>query len=110
MPPQPNMQKMLKQVQKMQSDMEAAQAKLKDETVEAAAGGGTVKVVVSGDLVVQSVTIDPEAVDPDDVELLQDLVVAAVNSALEDAQKMASDRMGAITGGMNLGGMGLPGF
>jgi DNA-binding YbaB/EbfC family protein len=114
MPPQPNMQQMLKQVQKMQQDMMEAQEALKDERVEASAGGGMVKVVVSGDLVVQSVTIDPEAVDPEDVDLLQDTVLAAVNEALRSAQELAASKMGGVAGGMGgaggLGGLGLPGF
>lgn len=106
--PQPNMQKMLKQVQKMQADMEAAQAALKDEVVEASAGGGMVTVKVTGDLEVKAVAIDPEAVDPEDVELLQDMVLAATNEALRAAQELASKRLGGITGG--LGGLGLPGL
>jgi DNA-binding YbaB/EbfC family protein len=106
--PQPNMNQMLKQVQKMQQDMMAAQESLKDEVVDASAGGGMVKVQVSGDLVVKSVTIDPAAVDPDDVELLQDMVLAAVNEGLRAAQELASAKLGGIAGG--LGGLGLPGF
>jgi nucleoid-associated protein EbfC len=115
MPPQqPNMQQMLKQVQKMQADMVAAQEALKDETVEATSGGGMVTVRVSGELVVQSITIDPEAVDPDDVEMLSDMVLAAVNEGLRKAQELAAERLGAVTGGLGgpggLGGLGLPGF
>ena len=110
--PQPNMQQMLKQVQKMQAEMAAAQEQLKDEIVEASAGGGMVTVKVSGDLDVKAVTIDPEAVDPDDVELLQDMVLAAVNEALRAAQELASKRLGGIAGGLGGpgGGLGLPGF
>jgi DNA-binding YbaB/EbfC family protein len=113
--PQPNMQQMLKQVQKMQAEMMAAQEQLKDEVVEASAGGGMVTVKVSGDLEVKSVAIDPEAVDPEDVELLQDMVLAATNEALRAAQEMASKKLGGITGGLGgpgggLGGLGLPGF
>lgn len=115
MPQQPNMQQMLKQVQKMQQEMMAAQETLKDEQVEASSGGGMVTVKVSGDLVVKSVRIDPEAVDPDDVELLQDVVLAAVNEALRAAQELAAQRMGGITGGLGGagglgGGLGLPGL
>jgi DNA-binding YbaB/EbfC family protein len=114
MPQPPNMQNMLKQVQKMQQDMMAAQEALKDEVVEASAGGGMVTVKVSGDLVVKDVRIDPEAVDPDDVELLQDMVLAATNEALRAAQELAADKLGAVTGGLGgpggLGGLGLPGF
>jgi len=106
--PQPNMQQMLKQVQKMQAEMAAAQESLKDEVVEASAGGGMVTVKVSGDLEVKSVAIDPEAVDPEDVELLQDTVLAATNEALRAAQELASKRLGGIAGG--LGGLGLPGM
>ncbi|MDO8209836.1 YbaB/EbfC family nucleoid-associated protein [Conexibacter sp. CPCC 206217] len=112
--PQPNMQKMLKQVQRMQADMMAAQERLKDEVVEAAAGGGMVTVKISGDLEVKSITIDPEAVDPDDVDMLQDTILVAVNEAIRAAQEMAERRLGGITGGMGgpggLGGLGLPGF
>jgi nucleoid-associated protein EbfC len=109
--PQPNMQQMLKQVQKMQADMVAAQEQLKDEVVEASAGGGMVTVKISGDLDVKSVSIDPEAVDPDDVELLQDMVLAATNEAIRAAQELASQRLGGIAGGAGgLGGLGLPGF
>ncbi len=107
-PGQPNMQQLLKQAQKMQQDMAAAQEALKDETVEASSGGGMVKVVVTGDLDIKSITIDPQAVDPDDVELLQDMVLAAVNEGLRSAQELAASKMGGIAGG--LGGLGLPGF
>ena len=117
MPPQPNMQQMLKQVQKMQADMVAAQESLKDESVEATSGGGMVTVKVSGELVVQAITIDPEAVDPEDVEMLSDMVLAAVNEGLRKAQDLAAERIGAVTGGLGglggpggLGGLGLPGF
>jgi DNA-binding YbaB/EbfC family protein len=106
--PQPNMQQMLKQVQKMQQDMMAAQESLKDEVVEASAGGGMVTVEVTGDLQVKSVKIDPRAVDPEDVELLQDMVLAAVTEAMRAAQELASSKLGGITGG--LGGLGLPGL
>ena len=106
--PQPNMQQMLKQAQKMQQDMLPAQESLKDEVVEASAGGGMVTVQVTGDLDVKSITIDPEAVDPEDVELLQDMVLAAVNEALRSAQELAASKLGGIAGG--LGGLGLPGL
>src|SRR5947209_19883019 len=105
--PQPNMQQLLKQAQKMQEEMIAAQEALKDEVVEASAGGGMVTVKVSGDLTVKSVVIDPQAVDPEDVELLADMVIAAVNEALRSAQDLASSRLGGIAGG--LGSLGLPG-
>jgi nucleoid-associated protein EbfC len=112
--PQPNMQQMLKQVQRMQAEMVAAQEALKDEVVEASAGGGMVTVKVSGDLDVKSISIAPEAVDPEDVELLQDMVLAAVNEGLRAAQELASKKLGGITGGLGgpggMGGLGLPGF
>jgi nucleoid-associated protein EbfC len=112
--PQPNMQQMLKQVQKMQEDMAKAQEELKSEVVEGKAGGGAVVVEVTGELVVKSITIAPEAVDPDDVEMLADLVLAAVNQGLQAAQDLAAQRLGAATGGLGgpggLGGLGLPGF
>ena len=102
---QPNMNQMLKQAQKMQADMARIQEELKNETVEASAGGGMVKVAMTGDLAVQSVTIDPDAVDPDDVEMLQDMVAAAVNEASRQAQELANRRMGEATGGMNIPGL-----
>ncbi|HLM50950.1 MAG TPA: YbaB/EbfC family nucleoid-associated protein [Solirubrobacteraceae bacterium] len=106
--PQPNMNQMMKQVQKMQADMMAAQEELKDEKVEGSAGGGAVKVVITGDLVVQSIAIDESAIDPEDPELLQDMVVAAVNESIRAAQELAATKMGGLTGG--LGGLGLPGL
>jgi nucleoid-associated protein EbfC len=108
MPQPPNMQQLLQQAQKMQADMLAAQESLKDELVEASAGGGMVVVQVTGDMVVKSIKIDPEAVDPEDVELLQDMVLAAVNEGMRSAQELAAAKMGGIAGG--LGGLGLPGF
>ena len=111
---QPNMNAMLKQVQKMQADMAKAQEELKNEVVEASAGGGMVTVKVSGDLEVREVRIDPQAVDPDDVELLQDMVLAAVNEGVRAAQELAANKLNAAAGGLagpgGLGGLGLPGF
>jgi DNA-binding YbaB/EbfC family protein len=108
------MNQILKQAQKMQEDMLAAQESLKDEVVEATAGGGMVTVKASGDLQIKSITIDPEAVDPEDVEMLQDTVLAAVNGALNAAQELAASKMGGIAGGLGgpggLGGLGLPGM
>jgi len=109
----PNMQQMMGQVQKMQQDMEAAQRELEEQTVEASAGGGMVTVTVTGGLVIQAVKISPDAVDPEDVEMLCDLVLAATNEALRAAQELAASRMGAVTGGLDLGslgGLGLPGL
>src|SRR5579863_9277575 len=96
--PQPNMQQLLQQAQKMQQEMLAAQESLKDEIVEASAGGGMVTVKATGDLVVKEIVIDPQAVDPEDVELLQDMVLAAVNEGLRAAQDLATSRLGGIAG------------
>jgi nucleoid-associated protein EbfC len=113
----PNMQQMMQQVQKMQKDMAVAQEELKNEVVEASAGGGMVTVKVSGDLQLREVNIDPSAVDPDDVEILGDMVLAAVNEALRAAQELAERKMGGATAGLDLGalggglgGLGLPGL
>jgi len=100
-----NFGSMMKQAQKMQTKMAEMQEQLKEETVDASAGGGVVRVVLSGDIRVKEVHIDPSAVDPDDVELLQDLVAAAVNEAIRAAQELSSTRMAEITGGMNLPGL-----
>ena len=116
MPQPPNMQQMMKQVQQMQTDMAKAQEELKHESVEASAGGGMVTVKVSGELEVLDLKIDPDAVDPEDVELLQDMVQAAMNEAMRSAQELAASKMNAVTGGLGggpgggLGGLGLPGM
>ncbi len=99
-------QRMVKQLQQMQNKIVKAQEDLANETVTATAGGGAVSVVMNGHHEVISVTLDREAVDPDDVEILQDMLVAGFNDALEKAQALAQERMGAITGGMNIPGMG----
>jgi nucleoid-associated protein EbfC len=108
--PQPNLNKMMKQVQEMQAEMMKAQEQLKDEIVEASAGGGMVTVKITGDLVLKEIRIDPEALGEgaEDVELLQDMVLAAVNEAIRSAQELANRKLGALTGG--LGGLGLPGM
>jgi DNA-binding YbaB/EbfC family protein len=103
-----NPQKMMKQMQKMQADMARVQQELAAETVSASAGGGAVTAVVSGGLELVEVTIDPAAVDPEDVELLQDTIVAAVNEAMRAAQQLANQRLGAIAGGLS--GLGIPGL
>jgi nucleoid-associated protein EbfC len=108
MPQGPNLNQILKQAQQMQAEMAKAQEQLKDEVVEASAGGGTVKVTMSGDMQLRELTIAPEAIDPDDPELLQDMVTAAVNEALRSAQELAASRMGGIAG--LGGGGGLPGM
>lgn len=103
-----NVQKMMKQVQKMQAEMAKAQEALAEKTVEATAGGGVVTVTANGHQQILSIKIDPAAVDPDDVEMLEDLVLAAVNEALRRSQEMASEAMAQVTGGLNI--PGLPGF
>ena len=110
MPQPPNLQKMLAEAQAMIAAQQEAQDALKSERVEASAGGGMVKVAMTGDLHLESITIDPDAVDPEDVEMLQDMVLAAVNEGLRSAQELAASKMGGLTGGLDLGGLGLPGF
>ncbi|GBE57505.1 nucleoid-associated protein [bacterium BMS3Abin01] len=100
-----NYNKMMKQVQEMQKQMAKAQEELADEEVEASAGGGMVTVKVTGDLKITSIKVDPGAVDPDDVEMLEDMVMAATNEALRSAQELASQKMGGLTGGMNIPGL-----
>ena len=100
-----NMQQMMKQARKMQEQMVAMQEQLATKTVEASAGGGMVKVSVNGNMQLESVTIDPDALDPEDVELLQDMIVAAANEAIRGMGDIANREMGAITGGMNIPGM-----
>ena len=102
-----DMNALMKQAQQMQADMLAAQEKLKDEVVEASAGGGMVKVKVGGDLTLREIAIDPEAIDPEEADLLAEMIQAAVNEGLRAAQELASSKMGGITGGM---GGGLPGM
>jgi nucleoid-associated protein EbfC len=106
----PNLNQLLKQAQQMQAEMAKAQEQLKQETVEASAGGGMVKVTMTGDMQLREITISPDAIDPDDPELLQDMVTAAVNEALRSAQELAASRMGGITGGLGGGMPGLPGM
>ena len=101
-----DIQGLMKQAQQMQADMLAAQEKLKDEVVEASAGGGMVKVKMGGDLTLREIVIDPDAIDPEESELLAEMVQAAVNEALRSAQEVASSKMGGITGGLG----GLPGM
>ena len=108
MPPQPNMQQLMKQAQQMQKQLMAAQAELAETEVHGSAGGGLVSATITGSGELVSLTIDPKAVDPDDVETLQDLVVAAVRDAARAAGDLAAERMGPLTGGM--GGLGLPGM
>jgi nucleoid-associated protein EbfC len=100
-----NMQKMMKQMQKMQKDMAKAQEELGEQRIEGTAGGGMVTVTVSGHKEVVDVKINEEAVDPEDVEMLQDLVLAATNDALKKAEELTNETMGQFTKGMNLPGM-----
>ncbi len=100
-----NMNSMMAKAQKMQADMQVAQQQVEQTEVEATAGGGVVTVRANGAKKILSVNISPEAVDPDDVEMLEDLVTAAVNEALTKADDMMQEKMSGITGGMNLGGM-----
>ncbi len=99
---------MMAQVQQMQQQMQQAQEELAKETVTASAGGGVVKATVTGSQELVSIEIDPEAIDPDDVEMLQDMVLAAVNEAMTSSQELASKKLGGITGG--LGDLGIPGM
>lgn len=107
---QPNMQQLMKQAQKMQQQLEAAQAELAAAEVIGTAGGGLVRVTVTGSGELTGLTIDASAVDPDDVETLQDLVVAAVRDANRAVAELAAEKMGPVTGDGGLGGLGLPGF
>lgn len=106
--PQPNMQQLMKQAQKMQQQMVAAQAELAEKQVTGTAGGGLVTATVTGAGDVVALKIKPEAVDPDDIESLEDLVVAAIRDAAANAQELQSQAMGPLAGG--LGGLGLPGM
>ncbi len=100
-----NMNKMMKQVQKIQQDMAKMQEELANRTVESTAGGGAVKVVANGRQELVEIEIKPEAVDPEDIEMLQDLVLAAANEALRKSQEMAANEMSKITGGIKIPGM-----
>jgi nucleoid-associated protein EbfC len=100
---------LMKQAQQMQTEMLEAQEKLKEETVEASAGGGMVKVKMGGDMTLREIVIDPEAIDPEEAEMLQEMVQAAVNEGLRAAQELATSKMGGITGGLGGALGGLPG-
>ena len=97
-----NMSGMMKKVQKLQTEMQKMQEELKKRTIEVSAGGGAVKVVMNGEKQVQGLTIDPAAVDPEDVEMLQDLISAAFNEALKKVDDMMASEMGQLTGGLGL--------
>ncbi len=100
-----NRNQMMAQARKMQEQLIAVQQKVASTEVSASAGGGAVKVSATGAMRLTSLTIDPEALDPEDVEMLQDMILAAVNDALESAEQMASQQMGAVTGGLNIPGL-----
>ncbi|MCE5203982.1 MAG: YbaB/EbfC family nucleoid-associated protein [Coriobacteriales bacterium] len=102
---QPNMADIMKQAKRMQAEMQRVQDELKEERVHVSAGGGAVKVTMTGELVVDSVSIDPEAVDIDDIAMLEDLITAAMNEAIREAQDLASRKMSAVTGGMGIPGL-----
>lgn len=97
--------KMMKQLQQMQAEMAKVEKELEEEKVEASAGGGSVKAVVSGKQQLVELEIDPSAVDPEDVELLEDMVMAAVNEALREAQELAASKLGRLTGGLGFPGL-----
>ena len=100
-----DMKQMMRQAQKMQKELNKAQEEIATMSFEATAGGGIVTAVASGDMAITSLTIDPDAVDPEDVEMLQDMVVAAVNEALRGVSELSNQRMSAVTGGMNIPGL-----
>lgn len=100
-----DMKQMMRQAQKMQKELNKAQEEIATMSFEATAGGGMVKAVAAGDMSITALTIDPDAVDPEDVEMLQDMVVAAVNEALRGVSDMSNQRMNAVTGGMNIPGL-----
>ena len=98
-----NMNALMKQAQKMQKQMEETQAALAEQVIETTSGGGAVKIVITGKRVIQSIKINPEVVDPEDVEMLEDLILSAVNEAVRQADEMANNEMGKITGGVGNG-------
>ena len=100
-----NMGQMLKQAQRMQAEMARVQEELKEESVEASVGGGAIKVVMGGDLTVKRVILDAAAVDPDETGMLEDMIAAAVNEALRQAQELAGSKMQRVTGGMSVPGL-----
>jgi nucleoid-associated protein EbfC len=104
-----DMNKLMQQVGQMQEEMQKAQEELANETVEATAGGGMVKVVANGAGEIKEIKIDPKAIDPNDPEMLEDMIIAAVNEAVRSAHSLMESKLGGLTGGA-LGGLGLPGL
>jgi DNA-binding YbaB/EbfC family protein len=102
-----NMMKMMKQAADMQKNMQKMQAEMAEKTVEFSAGGGAVTVTARGDITVQSIKIDPKVVDPEDIEMLEDLVLAGVDGALKQAQEMVNEEMSKLTKGLNIPGLGM---
>ena len=100
-----NMNSMMKQAQKLQKKMLKTQAELAKKTIEASSGGGMVKVIATGAQKIESIILEKEVVDPEDIEMLQDLILAAVNDALNKSQEMVSSEMGKLTGGLNIPGL-----
>ncbi len=100
-----NMQQMMQQAQKMQQNIAKAQEELKEQVLEVSAGGGVVNITITGDKQIKSIKLDPQVVDPDDIEMLEDLLTAAVNEAITKAEEISSQIMNKATGGMNMGGL-----
>ncbi len=100
-----DMKQMMRQAQKMQKELAKAQEEIAGMTFEGTAGGGMVKATATGDMKISAITIEPDAIDPEDAEMLQDMVCAAVNEALRGMNEISNQRMGAVTGGMNMPGM-----
>ncbi len=100
-----NMNQMMKQARKMQAEMTKAQEELANAEYSASAGGGMVEVTIKGDMHLQSIKIDPEAIDTEDIEMLEDMILAAINEAQSQAEQATSERMGSITGGLNIPGL-----
>lgn len=105
MPGMGNMNQMIKQAQKMQEEMLKAQAEIEEKTLEASSGGGAVTVTINGKKELQAIKISPDAVDPDDVETLEDLILTAINEAMRQADELAASSMGRVTGGLNIPGL-----
>ncbi len=105
-----NMQGLMKQAQKMQEDMATLQEELDARVYDVSAGGGAVKIKITGKLEVENIEIDPEIVDPDDIETLQDILTAGVNEAIKKVNDTNSAEMGKVTGSLNMGGLGMPGM